>query len=170
VHVVEALAGLRLPADVELRDGGAAGFALLDVLAGRRKVVVLDAVDLGARRDHRPAGGGGPGGAAGPAGLAARDWPGRNAAGGRRLGIAPADVVVLGIQPAAVDWGLALSPKSSAVCRTSSGWRWPRSEANYDETPGDPAAIALVLLPAVLGLVLRATRRPGPRRPGAATA
>jgi hydrogenase maturation protease len=45
VHVVQALQGMALPADVELYDGGTGGLALLDVLAQRDKVIVIDALE-----------------------------------------------------------------------------------------------------------------------------
>jgi len=54
VHVVQELtrraeAGeWTLPDDVELVDGGTFGLDLVDVIAGRRKVVVIDAVDADA--------------------------------------------------------------------------------------------------------------------------
>ena len=44
VRVIEQMQKLRLPDDVELVDGGTAGADLLDVLAERRKVIVIDAV------------------------------------------------------------------------------------------------------------------------------
>ncbi len=44
VRVIEQMQTMRLPDDVELVDGGTAGADLLDVLAERRKVIVIDAV------------------------------------------------------------------------------------------------------------------------------
>ncbi len=46
VHVVEKLANLDLPENVELFDGGTAGADLLDVIADRSKLIVIDAVDI----------------------------------------------------------------------------------------------------------------------------
>ena len=45
VRVVERLQLMQLPASVEVVDGGTAGADLLDVLAERKKVIVIDAVD-----------------------------------------------------------------------------------------------------------------------------
>ena len=44
VRVIEQMQKIRLPGDVELVDGGTAGADLMDVLADRRKVIVIDAV------------------------------------------------------------------------------------------------------------------------------
>ncbi len=112
VHVVRAMERLDLPPRVELCDGATAGLDLLDILADRRKVVVIDAF-------------------AGPheAGTVLRFGPGElvprqspdvslhemgfletlTVAG--RLGIAPREVVVLGVKPLSVECGLDLSPE-----------------------------------------------------------
>jgi len=47
VRAVEALARLHLPDGVELIDGGTGGADLVDYIAGRRLLIVLDAVDAG---------------------------------------------------------------------------------------------------------------------------
>ncbi len=44
VRVIEKMQEIPLPDDVELIDGGTAGADLLDVLAERKKVIVIDAV------------------------------------------------------------------------------------------------------------------------------
>ena len=44
VRVIERMLKMRLPDNVELVDGGTAGADLLDVLAERKKVIVIDAV------------------------------------------------------------------------------------------------------------------------------
>ena len=45
VRVVEAMQKLDLPPEVELFDGATAGMDLLNVLADRRKVIVIDAIE-----------------------------------------------------------------------------------------------------------------------------
>jgi hydrogenase maturation protease len=45
VRVAQRLQCMQLPASVEVVDGGTAGADLLDVLAERKKVIVIDAVD-----------------------------------------------------------------------------------------------------------------------------
>jgi hydrogenase maturation protease len=47
VRVVEALRQVALPDDVELIDGGTSGADLVNLVADRRKVIVIDAVDSG---------------------------------------------------------------------------------------------------------------------------
>jgi len=48
VHAIQALATKsELPLDVDLIDGGTAGLDLIDCLADRQKVVVIDAIDAG---------------------------------------------------------------------------------------------------------------------------
>ncbi len=111
VRVVEAMQGMDLPAGVELFDGATAGIDLLDVLAERRKVVVIDALDS----DDEP-------------GTVVRLTPddlgpksrvdlSAHELGlmemlvmARHLGIAPGEVVVLGVRPDRVEASLELSP------------------------------------------------------------
>lgn len=45
VHAIEQLSSMTWPDDVELVDGGTAGLDLLATIDGRRKVIVIDAVD-----------------------------------------------------------------------------------------------------------------------------
>jgi len=100
----------RLPPDAVLVDGGTACFELLDVIAGAGRLVILDSVDTGAP----------PGTLVRMCGAELRGVPrGASAhelgladllAASRLLGTEPAEVVLLGIQPASVAPGLALSP------------------------------------------------------------
>ena len=46
-QVAEALARQTLPPDVEVMDGGTPGVGLLHMLAGRRRVILVDAADMG---------------------------------------------------------------------------------------------------------------------------
>lgn len=45
VRVIEAMQKMELPPDVELCDGGTAGADLLDIIADRRKLIVIDTAD-----------------------------------------------------------------------------------------------------------------------------
>lgn len=47
IHVVQRLMDRDLPSHVEVMDGGTSGFDLLDAIEGRKKVVVVDAVQVG---------------------------------------------------------------------------------------------------------------------------
>jgi hydrogenase maturation protease len=49
IRVIEGLRSMSLPAGVEVVDGGTSGADLVDILAERRKVIVIDAVDVGAK-------------------------------------------------------------------------------------------------------------------------
>lgn len=49
IRVIERLRGIPLPAEVELVDGGTSGADLIDILAERRKAIVIDAIDVGAK-------------------------------------------------------------------------------------------------------------------------
>ena len=112
VRVIEAMERLELPASVELFDGATAGLDLLDALAERRKVIVVDAIDgdcepgtvlrLGPE-DVLPQGG--VGASLHEIGLM------ETLAAARELGIAPQEVVILGVKPKDVRYGLALSPE-----------------------------------------------------------
>jgi len=94
-------------------DGGTAGFDLVDLIASRRKVVVVDAVDLGDepgtlyrfKADDLE-----PKAAEPPLSLHAFGFlEALNVS--RRLGCAPRSTVVIGIQPKDVSAGLSLSPE-----------------------------------------------------------
>jgi hydrogenase maturation protease len=47
VHVIERLKEIQLPDNVEVLDGGTAGLDLVDFIAGRKKLIVIDAVNAG---------------------------------------------------------------------------------------------------------------------------
>jgi len=116
VHAVQRLqADGRVPADVQLLDGGTLGLTLLNHVSGARRLLVIDAVDVGA-----------------PAGTLVRlegeelrGMPGSGSV--HQLGVAdllaalritaqePDEVVVLGIQPASTDLGASLSPSVAAA-------------------------------------------------------
>ncbi|MFH1703442.1 MAG: HyaD/HybD family hydrogenase maturation endopeptidase [Nitrospirota bacterium] len=49
VHVVERLKTMPLPENVEVLDGGTAGLDLTDFIAGRKKLIVIDAVNAGGK-------------------------------------------------------------------------------------------------------------------------
>jgi hydrogenase maturation protease len=133
IHVVRALARETLPDGVELCDGATAGMALVDLLAGREQVIVIDALDAGE-----------------PAGtvlrldaedLLAAPHPGCSVhelglcealAAARLLGVAPRAVVILGVQPAELTCGLELSaplarlvPQITALVRAELDFRDP---------------------------------------------
>lgn len=116
VRVVEVLRSQDLPGTVELADGGTGGANLIELLAGRSKVIVVDAMDAGAvpgtiRRLT-------------PAELAPADRPHcslhefgllETLHFAKHLGCAPAEVVIIGVQPATLEPGLGLSRELTAV-------------------------------------------------------
>lgn len=109
--VLERLAASGLPADVELIDGGLAGLDTALHLQHRRRAIILDAADFGARPgtwrrlrldDVKW--------------TSPEEFPGLHAAGlrqalllGEALGILPPEVVLYLIQPKAVGWEAGLS-------------------------------------------------------------
>jgi hydrogenase maturation protease len=110
VRVVQALEQAPLPPGVELLDGGTAGIDLLDALADRRKLVVIDALDgdLAPGTVLRLA----------PDELAPREAPGvslhdlgllETLVLARHLNAAPREVVIIGVKPGSVECGLELS-------------------------------------------------------------
>jgi hydrogenase maturation protease len=116
VRVVEALEELELPEGIEVVDGGTFGLDLLDDLADRQKVIVIDAVDA----DYPP-------GTvlrfdadklAGPAQqqVSLHDMGLVDVlAITRLLGCAPKQVVIIGVVPRLLEEGLTLSEELSAV-------------------------------------------------------
>jgi hydrogenase maturation protease len=116
VRVVEAVQRINAPSNVELVDGGTAGLDLLDVVADRRKVIVIDAVQA----DKEP-------------GTVFRFGADDFAPQGvvtislhqvglletlmaaKHLGCAPRQVVIFGIEPKEMGYGLELSAEVAAV-------------------------------------------------------
>lgn len=116
VRVVQAMEQAALPPDVEILDGGTAGVDLLDVLADRQKVVVIDAIDgeLAPGTVLRLT----------PDELAPRREPGvslhdlgllETLAMARQLNAAPREVVIIGVKPYRVECGLDLTAEASRL-------------------------------------------------------
>ena len=115
VRVIEQMQTMHLPDDVELVDGGTAGADLLDVLAERRKVIVIDAVQADCEPGTvlqftaddlvRPEG----------VGMSLHELGlGEALTMTRHLGCSPKDVVVFGIKPKDIGCGLELSEEIAA--------------------------------------------------------
>ena len=115
VRVIEQMRKMHLPDNVELVDGGTAGADLLDVLAERRKVIVIDAVQAEAEPGTvlrftadelvQPDG----------VGMSLHELGlGEALTMTRQLGCAPKDVVVFGIKPKDTGSGLELSEEVEA--------------------------------------------------------
>jgi len=115
VRVMEQMQKMHLPDDVELVDGGTAGADLLDVLAERRKIIVIDAVQADCEPGTvlrftaddlvRPDG----------VGMSLHELGlGEALTMTRQLGCEPKDVVVFGIKPKDIRWGLELSEEITA--------------------------------------------------------
>ena len=115
VRVIEQMQKMRLPDDVELVDGGTAGADLLDVLAERRKIIVIDAVQADCEPGTvlrfttddlvRPDG----------VGMSLHELGlGEALTMIRQLGCEPKDVVVFGIKPKNIECGLELSQEVAA--------------------------------------------------------
>ena len=112
VRVVEALQQrYRVPEEVEVLDGGTCGMDLLDVIAGRDRLILVDAVDTGSppgtvvRLEDDQI----------PAVFRTRSSPHQLGLPDvlallRLLEAAPARVTVIGVQPASLDIGLELTP------------------------------------------------------------
>jgi hydrogenase maturation protease len=116
VHAIEAMKDQDLPPDVEVLDGGTASLELLNILADRDKVIIIDAV----------VGGGEPG-------TIYRFTPDdikyhsvtftslhqisllETLTDAKYLGIAPKAVIILGVEPKEIDLGLEMTPEVSAV-------------------------------------------------------
>lgn len=117
ITVARALAERMLPAGVEVVDGGTQGLGLVNVMEGRRRVILVDAADVGQA----------PGKfirfSLDEARLRGDDQPlSVHAAGVREalllaqaLGTLPDQVIIFGVQPANVDWDDALSPEIEAA-------------------------------------------------------
>ncbi len=115
VRVIEQMQKIPLPDDVELIDGGTAGADLLDVLADRRKVIVIDAIQADcepgtvlrftADELTQPD----------RVGMSLHELGlGQALTMTRQLGCEPKEVVVFGIKPRDISCGLELSEDITA--------------------------------------------------------
>ncbi len=116
VRVVEAMKETKLPDGVELLDGGTGAYDLLDIIADREKVIIIDAVKGGSE----------PGSIYhfGPDDIRAQQYHITSAhqvglpdalTMTRIAGCSPRHVIIYGIEPKRLDWGLDLSPEVAAV-------------------------------------------------------
>ncbi len=112
VRVVEAMRDVPLPPGVDLLDGGTAGLSLLELMEGYDRVIVVDAVGAGAE----------PGAIfkLRPEDLAA--MPNVQLTSFHQVGLMGVlqlaelvgqrpEVVIIGVQPASLDWGTELTPQ-----------------------------------------------------------
>ena len=116
-RLVEALERRCLPRDVEVMDGGTPGIGLVNLLEDRRRVIIVDAAEMGL-----------------PAGRVKRFQPKDVTLTGaaeqfslhrsgvadalalaRELDLALPEIIVFGVQPARVGWGDGLSAEVAAV-------------------------------------------------------
>ncbi len=116
VRVIEAMEKLDLPDDVELIDAGTAGADLVDIVADRPKLIVVDAVKTDSppgtvfrmtEQDLMPS----EVPAASLHELGLLDALHMT----RHLGCSPAEVVIFGIQPETIKCGMELSDRIAAV-------------------------------------------------------
>jgi hydrogenase maturation protease len=113
VRVVEELKGLELPDGVTVVEGGTSGLGIIGLMEGYQRVIIVDAADMG----HPP-------------GRVVRFTPleaqfktaeaplslhqiglGEVLALAEALEVAPAELVIIGIQPSRIEGGVGLSPE-----------------------------------------------------------
>ena len=117
VRLAEILAAQGLPDDIEVVDGGTLGLGLVNLMEGRRRVVIVDAADLGRE----------PGEFAFLRLTQARLLGEErhlsvHGAGVREalllaeaLDSLPEDVLIVGVQPASMEWDTSLTPGVQAA-------------------------------------------------------
>ena len=117
MRVVEDLKGLELPDGVTVVEGGTAGLGLIGLMEGYQRVIIVDAADMG----HPP-------------GRVVRFTPleaqfktaeaplslhqiglGEVLALAKALEVAPAELVIIGIQPSRIEGGVGLSPEAEGA-------------------------------------------------------
>ncbi len=110
-QVIKALTELPLPSNVQLLEGGTPGIGLIPLIQGRERLIIVDAADMGLA----------------PGTVNRFRWDEAKLAHpseqwslhdlglkealdlALKLGRAPADIVILGVQPGCLDWGQGLS-------------------------------------------------------------
>ena len=116
VHVAQELQKKSLPPGVQVIDGGLAGLDLLYLFQDASKVLLIDAADMnlesGEVRRFTPE--------------EIKGWSGNLKFSShdvgllevldmaKALGCCPAEVVIIGIQPKEISWGIGLTPKVEA--------------------------------------------------------
>jgi hydrogenase maturation protease len=111
VHAIQSLqSDPRVPPDAVLMDGGTQGLSLLPHISGFRRLLVIDAVDVGEE----------PGALIRLEGAAVDNLPGKPSVhqlgfadlvvAMKLLGEPPEEIVVLGVQPQSSQWSTELSP------------------------------------------------------------
>jgi hydrogenase maturation protease len=116
-RVVQALAEQALPDGVEVVDGGTEGLGIISLMQGRRRVILVDAADIGqdpgqfvrfSLQEVRL--------------LGDDEHLSVHATGLRdvlllaqALDILPDETIIFGVQPASLDWDSALSPEVEAA-------------------------------------------------------
>jgi hydrogenase maturation protease len=116
VHAIEKMMDMELPPDVEILDGGTSGVDLVDPVANRDKLIVIDAMQAGARPGtvYRLSPGDLWRESASAISLHELGLLDTLAAAGH-LGCAPGRVVIFGVQPGEVGAGLELSAEVTAA-------------------------------------------------------
>jgi hydrogenase maturation protease len=117
LRVIESLAGQALPDGVEVVDGGTQGLGIVNLMEGRQRVIMVDAANVGKAPGEfvcfTPA----------EARLLGDDqYLSVHSAGlrdalllARVLQVLPDEVVIVGVQPAHLDWDDGLSPEVEAA-------------------------------------------------------
>jgi len=116
-HVVHALTQYPLPDNIEVMEGGTPGVGLLNLIEGRTRVIIIDAAEMNLTpgefrqftADHIVLTG-----AAQRVSLH-RSGVATALALARALNLPLPEILFLGIQPARVEWGTALSPAVEAA-------------------------------------------------------
>lgn len=116
VRLIEEMRQRPVPEGVELFDGGTFGIDLMDTIASRRKVIVVDAVDAEGKPGTIFKFGGQDLAARGDASLSLHDVGLlETLLMARQLGCEPKEVVIFGIKPKTIRPGLKLSREVAAA-------------------------------------------------------
>ena len=117
VRLVEALGQRALPADVEVLDGGTQGLGLVTLLEGRRRAILVDAAEVGRAPGQFVRFRLGEARLPGSDGRLSIHDAGMSDALrlAEALGVLPEEVIVFGVQPAAIQWDRGLSPEVEAA-------------------------------------------------------
>jgi hydrogenase maturation protease len=111
VRIIEAMQKMEIPPDIELCDGGTAGADLVDLIADRRKVIIVDAADAdvppGTMVKMRPEDLARPEDAE----ISLHDFAlAQTLFMTEQLKCTPKETVILGIRPFEINYGTELSP------------------------------------------------------------
>jgi hydrogenase maturation protease len=116
VRVIEAMEKMELPGDVELCDGGTGGADLIDIIANRSKLIVIDTIDAEVEPGTILKMGAGDLAGQGKESISLHEFGLAEALfAAAQLKCSPKEVVIFGVKPFEIAYGMELTPPIASL-------------------------------------------------------